>query len=870
MSINNAFSSVGGGGGGDSLETVSQVTSSSGFVFPNFVPDPIAPTSDAQSTFSVELDVKRGKGSAIPSDGLAFSPQDDRLYTVFDITYTIEMDVSDSSVQDAINRGDDYVGDMNVFVDTFTEAGNSMRDVMSGIKSSIQDQLVSFVANRTDMPAYAVEQMMGNAGSIDPSLNRFSAFGSNIGGGLSLGSASDGRKNSVGNWEWDDTRRVVVPAINIPYHPSMDVGDFFDQGIISQIDGEVDAGLSFNLHMSHGIVPGTASVIHNTSDFPVNTIIHIDPSWFIEYNNVGDQYCFMTLGQDWKDVNTLTGRLETLINGVPSGVTPGPGAEIPTTVGQAESDIADVRSILANNLKSITDQIKNAESLRELAPNPSQISIPEVDPSIDDAASSIQQGEIPDVVSSVEQQIQSVREQVDQAISDLSTGEMIDVAEKEHISAIADQNQIQNWVSKIEDAVDSLQSAQEYKNQLQDAVDGLQGSAGLSTCINQALQRAQDILDSLGQEVPDLPGVLSDGEQLLNLLGGELPAPPQPPEPPIDCMEEYPDISPTIENLQDAPERIRDRQVRRKDILNTITQTKDTIEQSVQENKCVQQFTGDINQIESEVREIDPWVVCKEKYSDLYSRVEEFEGAAERIESGQVARADIIQQLSELRGRVGEEVEEPRCGSKIRARIDDAEASIADADLVCGEAYAGLSSRISNFRSSVDQFVSFNPVQRSERRRQTLISEGRSLLDEIDSNEIQSPCDSRFRSRTRDALSSLQGLRVISRRRLPCSARFKDIDKRVSEIERISENISSNSPEQDIEAILTRVESLKSDIRQVEDKECVEKFTRRVAIATRDVQSLGQSIRVDENIVNELQARRTEMIEDFQARYDSL
>lgn len=781
-----------------------------------------------------------------------------------DVEYTLGFDIPGNTGTASSNPGDYFVY-FNLYADT-----SDTPDYVGGVLDELRDRLVSFVADRTGTPEAVVEQMIGDTTvlngitSFDPGFSdRW--LGTNINTGAGAGHDPDSvYDEDNGRWEWTVTKTIYVPIVKIPYHPDMQMGAFLQE----QFPDIPAPQMEFKLHQEHSAVRRNPYVIHNTTPWPFRVRIPIDKDWFFEFEDVGDQYCFMSMGEDWSQANTLSGRLENLIEGVPTGVMPGPGAEIPTTVGQASSDIAQIRSELANNIKAGTDNIQNAESLRELAPDPSEISIPEVMGG--DVSSSIQSGEIPEQVGSVEEQIEAVRQQVDQAISDLSTGEVLENANGEHISAILDQNTIENWVSRVEDAVDSLQSAQEYRNQLQNALDGLDESSGFGPCIDQIVERAQEVIDQLQQEVPNISGKLGDGRQILSMLGGDLPEPPSPPEPTIDCVESYPDIVSSIEELRETPDQIRDRQITRREVLNTISEARSNMEQTVQENQCLQEFTPEIDSIESEVREFDPTVVCEDKYSDIYSRVQDFDNAASRIESGQVSRGDILQQLSDLRGRVGQEVEEPRCGSKIRARIDDAEASIAEAELECDEAYAGLISSISNFEASVEQFVSFNPIQRSAPRRATLVSEGRSILDEIDSRDIQSPCDSQFRSRVRDSIASLQGLRVIAEERLPCSSRFEDIDERVSEIERIAENISPNNPEQDMEAILTRVESLREDIQDVEDRECVEQFTRRISIATRDLESIGQSIRVDENIVNELQVRRSEMIEDFRARYEDL
>lgn len=737
-------------------------------------------------------------------------------------------------------------------------------ETINNFISNLRSELISFISDRTDMPERAVQSMLSNTtvlngvSNLDLGLTD-SHFSADITANEAGGSLST-YNDTNGMWEWSYSFEFHVPVIRIPYHPSMEIDEFFRDHLPDAVSFPQ---MEWSLHVHEDNILSKA-VYHRRGDFPLDARMNIDPDWFIEYEDVGDQYCFMSIGEDWERAATITNRLESMLRPNTGGTTsPVAGVAPPPdqnegyiSAQEAIGNVENVYNEVSNTARENLADIQNIDSILELAPNPGDISIPE----------QITEQQVSSGGANPQQRIQDVADQVREQLDNLSNGEVIDNLGDDHISALMDQSSINMHIARLEDALDSLRRTRDLRDEVESIRDSLNSADALQECISSILSSIQEALDKIGNLSRDLPWGIDWAETLTEKLGGELPEPPDPPSGPIDCMDEYNDIGSTIEEARSAPEDIELGNVSRRDILDSISRARNNVSSRVQENNCVQQFNNELGELKTEVEEVR--IDCSEAYDGIQSSIEDLQGAADRIEGGETSRQQVRSSISDLRSRVTDEVGQDRCISEFRSSLDDVEVNIASARLDCDEAYNGLVSRISNFEASVEEFIALNPIQRATERRGQLVSEGRGLLDDIDG--IESPCDSKFRSRVRSGISNLQGARIIGQDRLPCASRFGDLDDRISEMENISENISRGNVQRDVQSVIDRVEDIREDARQIEDQECIDQFVQRLSIATRDIESVERSVRVDSDIADQLSQRREDVIQEFRARYEDI
>lgn len=216
--------------------------------------------------------------------------------------------------------------------------------------------------------------------------------------------------------------------------------------------------------------------------------------------------------------------------------------------------------------------------------------------------------------------------------------------------------------------------------------------------------------------------------------------------------------------------------------------------------------------------------------------------------------------------------DECRTGLVDRVRNSLQNATNAEIAIDCArEVPNRVRNRVSGFETDVDDFSGRSRRARTQDRKNNLLSEGRSILEELNNIDVPEECRTNLVDRVQQSISQLENVRS----RVPgCSDRFPDIASRVSSLENEVVNLSRPVSPQQVQSLMSDAQSISSDIEQnvPSDSNCVNRFTRRIDGVLNRLEQLSatEEVRVAAGEVDERAEQRRQQVQQLRDRFEQL
>lgn len=257
---------------------------------------------------------------------------------------------------------------------------------------------------------------------------------------------------------------------------------------------------------------------------------------------------------------------------------------------------------------------------------------------------------------------------------------------------------------------------------------------------------------------------------------------------------------------------------------------------------------------------------CSQRFPDIGSDVQSvLSSSRETITDPQ----SLLNRTGNIRGRIRDQVDDPECADEFLSRLDQAESNLQEVN--CAEVTPRvLSNRINNYEEDARSFSQADQQSRTQQRLDNLISEGRDIIDDIETTDLPQVCVRRLRSRVRQSMSQIRSAGAGAVRAVPCQDRFPQADRAVRRYERMIRTTTDPNDEE-VRDILQQGERVVDVVRdRVDNRDCAEEFVDRVAEANEELRELTRRVRIRTEVPEQRTEQRQEQILQLQQQLNAL
>jgi hypothetical protein len=426
---------------------------------------------------------------------------------------------------------------------------------------------------------------------------------------------------------------------------------------------------------------------------------------------------------------------------------------------------------------------------------------------------------------------------------------------RDEISTIRD-----DFETKLEEAREKARNLSSQDRTVQDIVQG-----------NVNIRNPVEIWQDANDRINEIPSRVRDiADEARNL---------------VEEAESARDIA---DNLESRVDDLRDRLSQAgclSDLRDRFQQALDRfrnfIEPNIPELRNLADFLSNItpNNIEARVEGLTD---CAREFTDIQSGVEDVQSSIQSLEEG-VGTADVgglEDRLQTLQARAREEVGDNECSQLFQERASDLESQLRDMDVgerardtardtidrgrdAIEELSDDLLGRADSFNAAVDEIAATPFIERDRGRVQDLISEGESIIRDLEASDPRAPNRSQAMAKVRTNISQLRRLPVASEQSIQCGDQYPQIESRLDSLDEMTQNVTRDIGQgvlQDLESVERNAAEA---IATLDSGRCKRQFERRLRSTNRTIDTTLSPIRITSDIVNESRQRRQDLIDEL-------
>lgn len=292
-----------------------------------------------------------------------------------------------------------------------------------------------------------------------------------------------------------------------------------------------------------------------------------------------------------------------------------------------------------------------------------------------------------------------------------------------------------------------------------------------------------------------------------------------------------------------------------------------TIENDIPELKKVISSVGSIN--------------CSQAYSDISSSLDSVKSKIGLPTSGSVLSQNIpsritnnqitsaISDLNNTVNKINQIPSSSPCSNKFMSEVSSIRQKVSQFNtgqtsvLGCSKLSSNMRSRISSFVSAAKTFQSTSINNRSQSKRQKLISEGTSLVNDIQSlGNVSQSCKQQKLSQIHNSLQIVKSSGVKPSAPKPCKDQYPNISSNISTYEARIQNLSPPIHQSEFNSIAKSGDQIISQIKNTvpQNSNCRQQLISEINSYTQRAGRLEQNVRVTVQQGNKGQAGKSNQI----------